>query len=118
MTVPGIGGECGSSLGNNRALFQGFFMAPHITAQALKTAAFCAGMMTRLGYKTSPNETEDRHDIIQMVEFGDPDKLLRFCEGIQHGSAVDSYVTPVAWDMPGYEDQVVMAAGAFIQGSS
>ena len=118
MTVPGIAGECGSTLGTSRALFQGFFLAPHITSQALKTAAFCSGMLTKLGYKTSPGPTEIRHDIIQMVEFGSPDKLLKFCAGIQHGAPVDSYVTPVAWDMPGYADQVVMAAGAFIQGSS
>lgn len=118
MTVPGIAGECGSTLGTSRALFQGFFLAPHTTAQALKTAAFCSGMLTRLGYKTSPSPIEIRHDIIQMVEFGSPDKLLKFCAGIQHGAPVDSYVTPVAWDMPGYTDQVVMAAGAFIQGSS
>lgn len=118
MTVPGIGGECGCTLGVNRQLFQGFFLAPHTTAQALKTAAFCAGMLTKLGLKTSPAPDEARHDIIQMIEFGEADKLLKFCAGIQHGSPVDSYVTPVPWDMPGYEDQVVMASGAFIQGSS
>lgn len=118
LTTPGIGGECGSTLGNNRLLYQGFFMAPHITAQALKTAAFCAAMMQQLGYKTSPTPTDARHDIIQMIEFGEADKLLKFCAGIQHGAPVDSYVTPVPWAMPGYEDEVVMAAGAFIQGSS
>lgn len=118
MTVPGIGGECGCTLGLNRLLFQGFFLAPHTTAQALKTAAFCSGILTKLGFKTSPAPNEARHDIIQMIEFGSADKLLKFCAGIQHGSPVDSYVTPVPWDMPGYEDQVVMAAGAFIQGSS
>ncbi len=118
MTVPGIGGECGCTMGQNRLLFQGFFMAPHITAQALKTAAFCAGMMERLGYKTSPAATESRHDIIQMIEFGTGNALCKFCAGIQHGAPVDSYVTPVPWAMPGYSDEVVMAAGAFIQGSS
>ena len=118
MTTPGIGGECGSTLGNNRLMYQGFFMAPHIVAQALKTAAFCAAMMEALGFITSPNAIETRHDIIQMIEFGCADKLLKFCTGIQHGSPVDSYVTPVPWAMPGYEDEVVMAAGAFIQGSS
>ena len=118
MTTPGIGGECGSTLGNNRLLYQGFFMAPHIVAQALKTAAFCAGMMEGLGFRTSPNARETRHDIIQMIEFGSADKLLKFCTGIQHGSPVDSYVTPVPWAMPGYDDEVVMAAGAFVQGSS
>ena len=118
MTTPGIGGECGSTLGNNRLLYQGLFMAPHIVAQALKTAAFCAAMMESLGFNTSPKAIEKRHDIIQMIEFGSADKLLKFCTGIQHGSPVDSYVTPVPWAMPGYEDEVVMAAGAFIQGSS
>ena len=118
MTTPGIGGECGSTLGNNRLLYQGFFMAPHIVAQALKTAAFCAGMMERIGLKSSPTSHEARHDIIQMIEFGSAEKLLRFCSAIQSGSPVDSFVTPVPWAMPGYEDEVVMAAGAFIQGSS
>ena len=118
MTTPGIGGECGCTMGQNRALYQGFFLAPHVVAQALKTTAFCAGMLEALGLKTSPAPTEDRHDIIQMIEFGDKDKLLKFCAGIQHGSPVDSYVTPVPWAMPGYDDEVVMAAGAFIQGSS
>lgn len=118
MTTPGIGGECGSTMGQNRLLFQGFFMAPHVTAQALKTAAFCAGIMERLGYKTSPASTSERSDIIQMIQFCKPEGLLRFCKGIQLGSPVDSYVTPLPWSMPGYEDEVVMAAGAFIQGAS
>ncbi len=118
MTTPGIGGECGSTLGNNRLLYQGFFMAPHIVAQALKTAAFCAGMMERIGLKSSPAAHEERHDIIQMIEFGSAEKLLKFCSAIQKGSPVDSFVTPLPWAMPGYEDEVVMAAGAFIQGSS
>ncbi len=118
LTTPGIGGECGSTLGNNRLLYQGFFMAPHTVAQALKTAAFCAAMMEHLGYKTSPAPCEARYDIIQMIEFGEADKLLKFCAGIQKGAPVDSFVTPTPWAMPGYEDEVVMAAGAFIQGSS
>lgn len=118
LTVPGIGGECGSTLGQSRLMFQGFFMAPHITAQALKTAAFCAGMMEGLGFKTSPSSTENRYDIIQMIEFGGSENLLKFCSGIQRGAPVDSFVTPIPWAMPGYADEVVMAAGAFIQGSS
>lgn len=118
MTTPGIEGECGCTIGTNRALYQGFFLAPHVVAQALKTTAFCSGMLEALGFKTSPAPSEDRHDIIQMIEFGEKDKLLKFCAGIQHGSPVDSYVTPVPWAMPGYDDEVVMAAGAFIQGSS
>lgn len=118
LTVPGIGGECGCTLGNNRSLFQGFFIAPHVTAQALKTAAFCAAAMEALGMKTSPAPEDLRFDIIQMIEFGAPEKLLKFCAGIQRGSPVDSFVTPLPWAMPGYEAEVVMAAGAFIQGSS
>lgn len=118
LTVPGIGGECGSTLGNNRALFQGLFMAPHATAQALKTAALCAAMLEELGFKTEPDAMEKRSDIIQTITLETPENLKRFCKGIQSGSPVDSYVTPEPWAMPGYEDEVIMAAGAFIQGSS
>lgn len=118
MTCPGIGGECGASLGNNRLLFQGFFMAPHITAQALKTAVFCAKMMEQLGFESSPAWNAPRTDIIQTVELQSPEMLSLFCRGIQSGAPVDSYVTPEAWNMPGYECPVIMAAGAFIQGAS
>ena len=118
LTTPGIGGECGSTNGMNRSLYQGFFMAPHITAQALKTAAFCSALMGILGYDVSPVGDRSGLDIIHTVNFGAPEKLLAFCRGIQAGSPVDSYVTPEAWAMPGYDDPVVMAAGAFIQGSS
>lgn len=118
LTTPGIGAECGSTLGNNRLLFQGLFMAPHVVAQALKTAVFCAAMMEQLGIESSPTVEETRSDIIQMVKLGCPDKLKKFCLGIQAGAPVDSYVTPEPWAMPGYDDQVIMAAGAFIQGSS
>ena len=118
LTVPGIGGECGATLGQNRLLFQGFFMAPHVVAQALKTALFCAAMMELMGYKTYPSYKESRSDIIQTVEFGNGDDLVRFCRGIQAASPVDSFVSPEPWAMPGYDDPVVMAAGAFIQGSS
>ena len=118
MTVPGIGGECGSTLGNNRLLFQGLFMAPHTTAQALKTAALCAAMLGELGYKSAPGPFEPRGDIIQTITLETPENLKRFCRGIQSGSPVDSYVTPEPWAMPGYADEVIMAAGAFIQGSS
>ena len=118
LTVPGIGGECGSTLGNNRALFQGLFMAPHTTAQALKTAALCAAMLEELGFKTEPGAMEKRSDIIQTITLETPENLKRFCKGIQSGSPVDSYVTPEPWAMPGYEDEVIMAAGSFIQGSS
>ncbi len=118
LTVPGIGRECGSSMGQNRLLYQGLFIAPHVVAQAVKTACFCAGALERLGYATAPGSLDKRGDIIQTVELGSPEKLLRFVRGIQAGSPVDSFATPEPWDMPGYDDQVVMAAGAFVQGAS
>ena len=118
LTTPGIGGECGSTLGNNRLLYQGLFMAPHTVAQALKTAVFCAAMMDELGISSSPAIDEKRSDIIQMVRLGSPEAMERFCLGIQAGAPVDSYVTPEPWPMPGYDCPVIMAAGAFIQGAS
>ena len=118
LTVPGLGGEIGATLGHSRSLFQGLFMAPHTVAQALKTAVFAAALLEKLGYRTFPRWDEVRSDIIQSVDFGDGELLRRFCAGIQHGSPVDSYVTPEPWDMPGYDDPVIMAAGAFIQGAS
>jgi len=118
LTTPGIGGECGSTLGNNRLLFQGFFMAPHTVAQALKTAVFCSAMMEKIGFETSPRPDEDRHDIIQMITLKTAENMKSFCRGIQSGAPVDSYVTPEPWQMPGYSCPVIMAAGAFIQGSS
>ncbi len=118
LTTPGIGGECGSTLGNNRLLFQGLFMAPHVVAQALKTAVFCSAMMEELGLESSPGVDEKRGDIIQMVKLGSPENMKRFCLGIQAGAPVDSYVTPEPWPMPGYDCPVIMAAGSFIQGSS
>lgn len=118
LTAPGIGGECGCTMGQNRLLYQGLFMAPHVTMQAIKTAMFCAKVMEKLGYEVSPKAEEPRYDIIQTIAFGAPDPLRRFCEGIQAGAPVDSYVTPEPWAMPGYDDQVIMAAGAFVQGAS
>ena len=118
LTTPGIGGECGSTLGNNRLLYQGLFLAPHTVAQALKTACFCAAMMDELGIESSPGALEKRSDIIQMIRLGSPERMKRFCLGIQAGAPVDSYVTPEPWTMPGYDCPVIMAAGAFIQGSS
>lgn len=118
LTVPGIGRECGSTLGNNRSLYQGLFMAPHTVAQAVKTAVFAAKMMELLGYQTEPTSDTVRHDIIQMIHFGAPTPLKQFCKGIQFGAPVESYVTPEPWDMPGYDSPVIMAAGAFIQGAS
>ncbi len=118
LTAPGIGGECGSTLGHNRLLYQGLFLAPHTVAQALKTAVFAARMMELLDYRTDPPSWAVRHDIIQMIHMGEPEALKRFCRGIQSGAPVDSYVTPEPWDMPGYDCPVIMAAGAFIQGAS
>ncbi|HJA63194.1 MAG TPA: methionine gamma-lyase family protein [Candidatus Intestinimonas stercoravium] len=118
LTTPGIGRECGASLGNNRLLYQGLFLAPHTVAQALKTAVFGARIMELLGYQADPSSSDIRHDIIQMIRFGEPEGLKKFCRGIQKGAPVDSYVVPEPWDMPGYDCPVIMAAGAFIQGSS
>ena len=118
LTVPGIGAECGSTLGNNRLLYQGLFLAPHTVAQAVKTAVFAARVMELLGYETEPVSSAVRHDIIQMIHMKEPEALKKFCKGIQFGAPVDSYVTPEPWDMPGYDCQVIMAAGAFIQGAS
>lgn len=118
LTTPGIGGECGASLGNNRLLFQGFFMAPHIVAQAIKTVTFCSAMMKKIGFESSPAPDEARNDIIQMVTLKNAENMKKFCRGVQAGAPVDSYVTPEPWQMPGYNIPVIMAAGAFVQGSS
>lgn len=118
LTTPGIGGECGASLGNNRLLFQGFFMAPHIVAQAIKTVTFCSAMMKKIGFESSPAPDEARNDIIQMVTLKNAENMKKFCRGVQAGAPIDSYVTPEPWQMPGYNVPVIMAAGAFVQGSS
>ena len=118
LTCVGIGKECGASIGMNRNMYQGFFMAPHITAQAVKSAVLCAAMLERMGARVEPSPQSERHDIIQSVRFDDPEKMKAFCRGIQKGSPIDSFVTPEPWDMPGYQDQVIMAAGAFVQGAS
>ncbi len=118
LSSPGLGKEVGANLGVNRDLYQGFFLAPTVTAAALKGAIFAANIYERLGFRVLPNGSESRHDIIQAVELGSPERLCAFCEGIQAAAPVDSYVTPVPWDMPGYDSQVIMAAGAFVQGSS
>ena len=118
MTVPGIGGECGATLGQNRNMLQGFFMAPHITAQALKTAVFASALLEQMGYDLSPKYNETRYDIIQTIRFGQKEPLEQFCRGIQWGSPVDSFATAEGWDMPGYDCPVIMAAGAFVSGSS
>lgn len=118
LTSVGIGKECGASLGFNRQLYQGLFLAPHVVSQAVKAAVLCAAVFEKLGFDVEPKPTEERHDIIQSITFGDPEKLKAFCQGIQKGAPVDSFVTPEPWDMPGYQDQVIMAAGAFVQGAS
>lgn len=118
LTAPGIGGECGCTMGQNRLLYQGLFLAPYVTAQAIKTAVFCAKVMQLLGFTVDPAPEAPRYDIIQTIAFGAPDPLRRFCEGIQAGAPVDSFVTPEPWAMPGYDDPVIMAAGAFVQGAS
>ncbi|MCG8499247.1 MAG: methionine gamma-lyase family protein [Firmicutes bacterium] len=118
LTSPGIGKKCGATLGLNRHLFQGFFMAPHIVAQSLKAAIFCAAVFKRLGFEVCPGPDEPRTDIIQAVKLEAPALVISFCQGIQNGAPIDSFVDPQPWDMPGYDSQVIMAAGAFIQGAS
>ncbi len=118
LTTPGLGKEVGASLGVNKSFFQGLFLAPTVTAGALKGAIFAANIYEKLGYKVVPNSTEERHDIIQAVTFGTPEGVIEFCKGIQAAAPVDSHVEPEPWAMPGYDAPVIMAAGAFISGSS
>ncbi len=118
LTSPGLGKEVGASLSVLPAFYQGLFLAPTVTAAALKGAVFAANLYERLGFSVLPDGRESRHDIIQAVTFGDPEKVLAFCEGIQAAAPVDSHVTPLPWDMPGYDSQVIMAAGTFVSGSS
>ena len=118
LTAPGLGKEVGATLGLNRSFFQGFFMAPCVAASALKGAIFAANIYERLGFQVVPNSTESRHDIIQAVTLGSAEGVIAFCKGIQSGSPVDSHVAPEPYAMPGYHSDVIMAAGAFVQGSS
>lgn len=118
MTSPGIGGECGLTFGQTRTMLQGLFLAPKTVNGAVKGAVLCAKVFENLGYDVSPKPEEPRSDIIEAVKLGSPESVIAFCEGIQASAPVDSHVKPVPWDMPGYEDQVIMAAGAFVQGSS
>lgn len=118
LTLPGEGKEVGPSLGVNRYLLQGLFMAPSVVSSALKTAIFTSLLLEKLGYKVEPRYNEERADIVQNIEFGTPDKLIKYCQGIQMGSPIDSNAIPMPWDMPGYVDKVIMAAGTFTQGSS
>ena len=118
LSAPGLGKEVGASLGLNQSFYQGFFLAPTVVAGALKGAVFAANIYEKLGFDVIPNGTESRHDIIQAITFGKPEGVIAFCQGIQAAAPVDSYVAPDPWDMPGYDAPVIMAAGAFVQGSS
>ena len=118
LTTPGIGGECGSTFGVIRQLYQGLFLAPHIVMEAVKGAVLCSRIMELAGFEVLPKYNDKRSDIIQAIKFNDREKLIKFCKGIQKGSPIDSYVECEPWAMPGYNDEVIMAAGAFIQGSS
>ncbi len=118
MTAPGVGREIGATLGHNRELFMGWFNAPHVTGEALKTAVFAAAFFESCDYTVTPTAAEPRADIIQSIVLENPKALIAFCQGMQRGAPVDSFVTPEPWDMPGYNDQVIMAAGAFTLGSS
>ena len=118
LTVPGQGKEVGASLGINKQILQGLFFAPQVVASSVKTAVFASKLLENLGYKVDPKFNEKRTDIVQTIQFGDKDKLIKFCQGIQKGSPVDANSIPEPWDMPGYTDKVIMAAGAFTQGSS
>ena len=118
LTSPGLGKEVGASLGILQSFYQGIFLAPTVTAGALKGAIFAANLFERAGFAVVPNSTESRHDIIQAVTFGTPEGVVAFCEGIQKAAPIDSFVTPGPWDMPGYDSKVIMAAGAFVSGSS
>ncbi len=118
MTTPGLGREVGASLGHNRSLYMGLFHAPHVVGEALKTAVYAAALFSSFGYEVTPTADEVRADIIQAVKLGDAPSLIAFCQGMQQGAPVDSFVVPEPWDMPGYDDQVIMAAGAFTAGAS
>ena len=118
LTSPGLGKEVGASLGVLSSFYQGLFLAPIVTASALKGAVFAANIYERIGFPVVPNGKESRHDIIQAVTFGSPEGVIAFCQGIQAAASVDSFVTPEPWDMPGYDSKVIMAAGAFVSGSS
>jgi len=118
LTTPGIGGECGLTFGQTRTMLQGLFIGPKTVNGAVKGAVLCAKVFEKLGYEVCPGSSDTRSDIIQAVKLGDPDKVVAFCQGIQAAAPIDAHVSPEPWDMPGYEDPVVMAAGAFVQGSS
>lgn len=118
LTTPGLGREVGATLGHSRELYMGIFNGPHVVGEALKTAAFTSALFNILGFETTPESGERRHDIIQAVKMRKPENLIAFCQGLQKGAPVDSFVTPEPWEMPGYDNKVIMAAGAFTLGSS
>ena len=118
LTTPGLGREVGATLGMNRELYMGLFYAPHTVGEALKSAVYIAALYQSFGYDVTPRWDEPRQDIVQCLGLENPDSLVAFCQGVQSGSPVDSFVLPEPWDMPGYDSQVVMAAGAFTLGSS
>ena len=118
LTVPGQGKEIGPTLGINKQILQGLFFAPSVVASSVKTAIFASRILEKLGYEVSPKYNEKRTDIVQLINFKDEQKLIKFCQGIQVGSPVDSNSVPEPWEMPGYTDKVIMAAGTFVQGSS
>lgn len=118
LTCPGIGAECGLTFGQNRSVMQGLFLAPKVTNAALKGAMLCGAAFDKLGFEVCPPVSMKRSDIVQAIKFNDPDKTVAFCQAVQSASPIDAYVTPLPWDMPGYDDQVIMATGSFVQGSS
>ena len=118
VTSPGIGGECGLTFGQTRSMFQGLFIAPRVTNGAVKGAVLCAKVFSSLGYEVCPGPEDPRNDIVEAVKLGSAEAVCAFCEGIQAAAPIDAYVTPIPWDMPGYTDQIIMAAGSFVGGSS
>ena len=118
MTTPGLGREVGASLGHNRTLFMGLFQAPHVTGEALKTAVFASALFEKMGFEVSPKANDPRADIIETLFLKNADALIAFCQGLQSGSPVDAFVVPEPWEMPGYDNEVIMAAGAFTMGAS
>lgn len=118
LTAPGLGKEVGPSLGANKSFLQGIYFAPSVVANSLKTATFASKVLESLGYNVKPRYNEKRADIVQTIEFNDEEKLIKFCQGIQQGSAIDSTAVPTPYDMPGYSDKIIMASGSFTQGSS
>ena len=118
LSTPGTGREVGCTLGHSREMYMGLFSAPHVVGEAIKTASFCSGLFSRLGYEVTPQPNELRADIIQSVMLREPEALIAFCQGIQSGSPVDSMALPEPWDMPGYDNKIIMASGSFTLGSS